>query len=279
MIALLLIALATLGQEASDTLGKKAMGSGWQTIYTAGFLGLFWGLIFLAVSAAAGFSPLHIAAASLPTLSVRVMLEITLAIITMTALSKADRSTFGFFRLLTIPLLLVVDVVLGYNISGWQMAGIAILFGALIGALGRRTLNQRGIVWVLISALLAVVTISLYKYDITHYNSVAAEQLIVFGSILLTFFLIDLARGQNPAPFLKSRFGQAQSLTTGLGTVLESYAYVFAPASIIMSGKRSFAVLWSILAGRRFFAETGLGGKVITLGLVIIGLILLTKTG
>src|SRR5690606_12002348 len=100
---------------------------------------------------------------------------------------KADRSTFSFLRLLTIPLLLVVDIVLLYAISVTQIAGIAVILVALAILLYAHKKARKYAGLVVVTALVSVVTISLYKYDISHFNSVVAEQSI-FYVIMLVFF-------------------------------------------------------------------------------------------
>lgn len=88
----------------------------------------------------------------------------------------ADRSTYGFLRVLTIPLLLLVDLALGYSLSQGQIVGVSILTLSVLLLLLNHGLRTKGIGFVLLSAVNAVVTLSLFKYDITHFNSVEVEQ-------------------------------------------------------------------------------------------------------
>jgi len=55
--------------------------------------------------------------ASLPTFGARLLLEIILSTTTITAIAKSDRTTFTFLRTTTVPLLLLVDLALGYAVG------------------------------------------------------------------------------------------------------------------------------------------------------------------
>ena len=66
-----------------------------------------------------------------------------------------------------------------------------------------------------------------------------------------------------------------QGLGRGVSEVLIGFAYLFAPASVITSGKRGSTVLWSIVSGNKLFHEQHILIKMAAFGLVILGLILL----
>lgn len=188
----------------------------------------------------------------------------------------ADRSTFGFVRTMTMPLLLAVDLLLGYKISGWQFIGIGIIIFSLFLNFSLQGIKKQGVWLSLSTAVLAVATITLYKYDITHYNSVAAEQAIIH--LILLAFLISLAflkAKENPFAFLKQKTYLFQTLINAIPSFANSYAYVFAPASIILSAYRSSAVFWSVVSGKIYFKEEHLLIKLTCLILLIGGMILL----
>jgi hypothetical protein len=44
-------------------------------------------------------------------------------------------------------------------------------------------------------------------------------------------------------------------MVAGAGMMLGSFAFLFAPASIILAVKRSSVILWSMVAGNVFFHE------------------------
>jgi drug/metabolite transporter (DMT)-like permease len=116
----------------------------------------------------------------------------------------------------------------------------------------------------------------LYKYDITHYNSVAAEQTIIYLASLAFFWLMAIIKDkENPFSFLKKRIFCFQSLINVIPGFLNSYAYVFAPASIILSAYRSSSVFWSVVSGRFYFHEKHFLIKIICLILLAGGIILL----
>jgi drug/metabolite transporter (DMT)-like permease len=217
------------------------------------------------------FSP-----ASLPTLGVRALIEIILTYIALKATALADRSTFGFVRVVTMPLLLIVDFLLGYKISNWQLAGIGIIIFSLFLIFLLHGIKRQGVWLSLLTAVMAVATISLYKYNITHYNSVAAEQTIIY--LVLLAFLIGMAflkAKENPFAFLKQKIYFFQTLINAIPSFANSYAYAFAPASVILSAYRSSAVFWSVVSGKVYFKEKHLLIKLLCLALLISGIILL----
>ncbi len=215
--------------------------------------------------------------ASLPTFGIRVILEVFQAHLTAKAIIVADRSTFGFFRIFTLPLILLADVIFGYAISGQQAIGIALIiltlvfifFGEKIGKAGR---------WILIlTAINAVITISLFKYNITHCNSVDYDHFLISLILICLFWIAGMYFFKQNALrllFSNPRF-LGQSLVHGLGGVLESFAYNLAPASIILAVKRSSATGWSVISGRLIFAEQHFLFKVTILILLIAGIVLL----
>lgn len=214
--------------------------------------------------------------ASLPLIGVRAIMEIILTFIALSAVKKADRSTFGFIRVLTIPLLLLVDFFLGYNINNFQLAGIGLIIISLFLIFSYHGIKKQGALLSLATAVLAVITISLYKYDITHYNSVAAEQTVIY--IILLAFLIPMAffkAKENPFSFLKQKVYRWQILVNAIPSFVNSYAYALAPASIITAAYRSSSVFWSVVSGKFYFKEKHLLVKIFCLILLISGIILL----
>jgi hypothetical protein len=275
MFAIAIIFASTLLQETSDSLGKKAMKERRQTVYSMAFLGIFWSLIFLIIAVMFG-AKFKFTSASLPTFVPRVMLEILLAFVGAEAVAKADRSTLGFVRLLTIPLLLVVDLVLGYHINAWQLMGIGFMFVGLLLAFHHNPRGKKGFGLALLGAVISVATVSLYKWDITRYNSVTGEQIVLI-ICLLAFFYVQSVRhsGQSPLILLFRPRSGAQSLASGLNSAIESFAYLFAPASVIIALKRSLALMWSICFGHKYFHETGARQKIYAGVILTVGLGLL----
>ncbi|MBI2048003.1 MAG: hypothetical protein HYT27_02590 [Parcubacteria group bacterium] len=275
MIGILLVLAATFFEEISDSIGKHAVSEKKESLYTFGFLALLWGTVFLLLSAfirdAFVFS-----FASIPTLGVRVILEIVQIHVTLLAITIADRSTFGFLRITTIPLLLVVDILLDYSIGIYGLWGIGLIVLALIVLFINHGITKKGAGLVLFAAVNAVATISLYKYNITHFNSVEVEQGIVHIALLIyAFTMATLVAKENPIRFLKNPLFLGQSFASGIGTVFISFAYLFGAASVITTVKRAAAILWAMLSGNVYFKEKRFLIKAFSLILIIVGLVFL----
>lgn len=240
-----------------------------------GFLNLLWGAVFLLLIIIYR-QKFIFSLASLPTFTVRAILEILQAHVTLKAICKAERSAFSFIRTLTIPLLLVVDIILGYSIGIFQIAGLGIMVLTILYFYANGGLNKKGAFLTLFTAVNAVATISLYKYNITHFNSVEAEQFLI-QIILIIYFIIAgfLIVKQNPFKFLKKTLPLSQSISQGIRSVVGSFAYSFAPASIIMAVERSSSIVWAVLSGNVYFHEKHLAAKLGILFLLVGGIILL----
>jgi hypothetical protein len=66
--------------------------------------------------------------------------------------------------------------------------------------------KKQGVLLSLLTSFMAVATITLYNYDITYYNSVAAEQTLIY--LILLVFLVGMAffkAKENPFAFLKQK--------------------------------------------------------------------------
>lgn len=274
MYAIGLMLAATFFAEVSSSMGKRAVAKRLESIYSLGFLSTFWTALLLILSVVFLGADFHFSQQSLPVFLPRLGLELATAYVSMKAVVKADRSTYAFLRLITVPLLLAVDIILGYPVGGLQMLGILMVFGAIM-VLIHHGLNRKGGGYVIASALCAVGTISLYKYDITHYNSVAAEQILTY-IVLLTFFTI-LAWNHSKEktwPYLRWPWAEAQSISEGAANVLASFAFNFAPASVVVSAQRGLSVLWAIIFGNVYFHERHVVYKLSCFVLVAVGLTL-----
>lgn len=275
MFGILLMALGTGLGEASSSLGKAQVAKKRESIYSMALLSSFFTGLFIGATVLFGAS-FSLSLQSLPTFIPRIVLEVLLAYITTQAIIKADRSTFGFLRLITLPLLLVVDLVLHYTFSAYQIAGMVIILFSLGLLLGLRGISHKGAGLIILGGLVSVATISLYKYDISHFNSVAAEQMIVSATLVLFFGIMTKYKTkENIWELLTRPISAFQSLSMGLAGVFESFAYLFAPASVIAGAKRGLEVLWSILAGHYYFKELGLKTKLLAFILIVFALGLL----
>jgi len=275
MLGVLLASVGSAFSELSDSIGKKQTAERACSHYTLGFLGVLGGALFLLVIGLVRNNFIF-SLASLPTFLPRLMLEVLQAHITVRAIVRADRSDFGPIRTLTIPLLLAADLALGYTIGTHQILGMGIIFGTIFALLSYEQFKTKGLFLLIFTAVNAAITISLYKYDITHFNSVESEQSIVSIVLVLYFFILAVVRAhENPVQLLFKRTFFVQAVSGGLGSVFGSYAYSFAPTSIITAAMRAFAVLFSILSGKMYFKERGFVVKLLLFGAIAGGLILL----
>ncbi|MBI2023713.1 hypothetical protein HYT01_04100 [Candidatus Giovannonibacteria bacterium] len=277
MLGILLPSISAFFIEIADSIGKYEVANRRESIYTMGFLNYLWGtLIFLAVAVFRGSFIFSIA--SLPTFGIRLFLEILQTHFGILAVVRAERSSYSLIRTATIPLLLLVDIALGYAIGYAQIAGVIVIFTALVLIFLNNGIKKEGLGFVLFSTLNAVLTISLLKYDITYFNSVEAEQ-AVMHSLLMLYLVIGayFIAKENPFYFLKRREFLAQSFSSGSGSAINSFAFGFAPASVVMAFYRTFSVLWSFVFGRIYFKESQLFKKIMFSILIIVGVFLLAK--
>lgn len=277
MFGIILSSLGALWEEVGLSIGKTKVAARQESIYTMAFLDMMWGVvIFLVMVAWTKGKIFTFTVASLPTFGLRTVLELILAEITVRAITTASRSTFGFLRTLTIPLLLGIDIVLGYVIGPWQIVGMALVVLTIVWLSYSHGLERRGMGLVLGTAVLAAVTLSLYKYDITHFNSVVGEQLVLMAILVLYFWgKARFVAGESPEKFLRQPVFLLQSASAGVASLLGSFAFVFAPASVILAAKRSSAVLWALLSGRRYFQEQRFAAKLLGFFFLAAGLVLL----
>lgn len=275
MFGLALVSIGTFFEEISDSIAKKEVGDKKETVYSMAFLLLLWGFLWFA-GIILYKQRFDFVAASLPTFSLRFLFEIIQIHAAVRAVTIADRSTFGFVRTGTLPLLLGADLLLGYPVATPQIAGIAFIIISLLVLSLNHGIKKQGLGYVAYSTVGAVATISLYKYNITHYNAVEAEQFLMHLLLLAYFYVVALRVGkENPWRLLRQKIFFTQSFAAGIGSAVVSFAYLFAAASVITSAKRSFSVLWSILSGNWYFHEQHIVVKLVSFCLLVAGMVLL----
>lgn len=94
--------------------------------------------------------------------------------------------------------------------------------------------------------------------------------------LLAYFYIVALCVGkENPLRLLRQRIFFTQSFAAGAGSVVMSFAYLFASAAVITSAKRSLSMLWSILSGSMYFHEKHIAVKLVSFILLAAGVILL----
>lgn len=105
MITGFLLALfSTFFDEVSSSIGKKEVLEKKESIYTMGFLNIFWALLFFAFIIVFVKQEFLFSLSSLPTFIPRAILELAQAHFTILAIVYAERGVFGFIR--TGPFLL-----------------------------------------------------------------------------------------------------------------------------------------------------------------------------
>lgn len=277
MIGITIVLIAVLVEELSSSIGKRSIHEHRESFYALGFLGMLCGTLFFIGSIIFDPGRFVFTRESLPTFSLRLFLELLQAQISLMALVRADRSTFSFLRVATIPLLLFIDLLLGYDLVLGQALGIGMIVAALIVVFLGHGIQKAGSGLVIFSAINAVITTSLYKYDISYFNSVAAEQGIILLILTAYFFVMEWRRsGENPFKMLFQKLLFAQSMLRGVGVVSMSFAMTLAPASIIITAERVFGVMWAIAAGSIIFHERHLFVKLTIFVMLSVGLFLLS---
>ena len=274
MFGIILAGVSSALGELASSIGKYEIKKHAISYYSIGFLTLLFGEVFFLVS---GFvrHDFVFMLASLPTFGPRIALEILQAHIGIVALTRCDRSDFGFVRTLTVPLLLMVDYALGYRISIFQMLGIVIIVATIMVLFSLRKHRTKGLILLLASACNAVLTISLFKYNVTHFNSVEAEEGIVIAVLMLYFFILAWVNArENPLSFLRKPIFVLQSVTSGLMSI-SSFAFLFAPAAVITTALRASAILFAMISGKVYFHEKDIYLKSILFCALCVGLVLL----
>lgn len=275
MLGILLVFISSALTEFADSVGKKEVKERVASVASFAFLNLLVGTSILLVI---GFVKDHFIFSldSLPTFLPRLALEILQAHLTVLAVVRADRSDFGLLKTFTIPLLFIVDVLIGYQISYNQGLGVTVIFLGILLLLSKEHFKTKGFWLVMLSAVNAVITLSLFKYNISNFNSVESEQIIIMLVQMLYFFILaKISYKENPFKLLRRPIFIAQTTTAGLAGTIASYAYLFAPAAIITGALRATAILTSIISGRFYFGEKNMTIKIISFVLVGVGLFLL----
>ena len=257
MIGIGLVFIGEFFQELGTSLAKYEFAHKKESLYAIGFLNGLWATLFFILWGVFGGGEFVFSTASLPTFIPRALLEIAMQFVTIQAVITAERSTFTFLRIFTIPLLLVVDLVLLYPIAFEQIVGICIIVAALIILLLNHGLSRRGKMLSLASGVIAEQTII---------------HLILLCAMVVT---AEVRLKENVFRCLLNPMLLLQSLVAGIAGVLLSVALVFAPASIIMAAKRSFEILGAIVSGRAYFHEKNVALKLFACALIALGLSLI----
>lgn len=278
MLWLLLIFTWTFFNEISNSITKtKSQKNNIYSLWLV--ISLFWTFIFLGILIFKLFFisgiTINYNIKSLPITILRTLLEIVLMYVWLMATKHCDRSTYTIIRSVTIPLLLIIDILLWYEVTRNNLIGLLIIFWAFLffNLWPNSTLNFRWWKYALWFAILASLTTSLYKYNISNFwNSVEIEQFSVFLSFLLFYLYKDYK--ETWLEWLKLITQKAfllQGLTMITSTLLISYAFLLVNASTGMAIKRSWSLIWGILFWKFVFNEEKIRRKLLMWTFVIIG--------
>lgn len=277
MLTVIFASLGSFIDEISSSIIKFETDHHKESIYTAGFINMIFGISAFAFIAFFRNSFVF-SLASLPTFITKTVLEILQAWATMNAIQKVDRSSYAFIRNLTIPLLLIVDYLVGFALQPAQLVGIIIIFAIFGIIMFFHIINFRAIGYSLFTAVNAVATISLFKYNVTNFNSVEGEQILTSLVLLSYFFLAaQFFAKENPFAFLTHKLFLGQGVFHGASSILGSFAVALGNPGIATAAGRASAVLAGIISGHNYFQEKKFGAKLwVSLGLIV-GLVLLAR--
>jgi drug/metabolite transporter (DMT)-like permease len=277
LLAIVLILGGSILSEVSSSLGKYTVNHKVVGLYSLGFLNSLIG--FCLFSGAVIFQPdaWKFAVASIPILGTRVILDCFQLNWTLKAMKAATRGTFGLVRSATIPLVLIADIILGYTLDSWMLIGMALIFSTLVVLAALGDLDRKGLKYVTLSAVNASITITLFKYNITHYNSVATEQIVTMFVLAIVFFILAHAAKERVWLVFRKPLLAIEGSALGGAGLLEAFAYMFIPASVAVTMVRALSVFWSIIFGKAYFKETHFLPKVIGCAVIIIGITLLAR--
>ncbi len=272
-----LSALGSLAEEASCSIGKKEMALHVESPFTFGMLNAVWMVaisLFLILFVRHTFL---FSLATLPFFCTRMVLEIALAHGTVRAIQIAERTTYGLLRVITIPVLLIADVVIGSGLGWMQILGVIVIILSMIVFFLNHGFARRGVWLVVATSITGAITSLLYRYTLTHGNAVEAESLIS-GTLIATYFFFQARHHEQKNPFthLRNRLIVFQSAAFGASSIILGFSFLFAPSSVVMAVKRSAAVIWSMIAGIAVFHERDRVTKTIAATLAVIGVVLLT---
>ncbi|MDD5213002.1 MAG: hypothetical protein PHG82_01055 [Candidatus Gracilibacteria bacterium] len=281
MIGLLLGLIGTFFEEINNSISKEKSQK--IDLLKIGIITSFFSIIIFILSLLYKFYfgniEIHFNTGSIPLLIVRVIAEILQSYVTILAIKHSDRSTFSIIRILTIPLLLLVDIIMGYSFSIFSIIGIFIIVFSFIGFnLKLKTINFKGWYLVLFTAVNAVITMSLFKYSLSHYhNSVEIDQMLMSIGIFLFFIIFNRYKHRTCGLKLifQDRAFVYQGVSIAIAGLLLSYTFLYMNASEASALKRAGEMFWSIISGVIFFKEKHLFKKLTFAFIIVIGLIVM----
>jgi drug/metabolite transporter (DMT)-like permease len=168
----------------------------------------------------------------------------------------ADRSFASQFSVLTIPVMMIADVVLWYSITPLQMgimAAITLIF--IIQNRGIRG-NSKDIPLALGCVITWVVSMILFKYTTSHWLSMTLQ---IFLSAFCNVTILVFWKHNELLTLIRRRKDRAVAsrlaLFHGASSLLCSYALSFGIASIVVTIKRVTQLIRSLIFSKVVFHE------------------------
>ncbi|MBP7057338.1 hypothetical protein KBB08_02510 [Candidatus Gracilibacteria bacterium] len=274
MVGVLLMVVAACFIEIGAYLSKHEVENHHESLQAMMFLNTFCSaFLFLAVAL---WNDASFVIYSWPILVLGAVFSIVSALVGSIATIKSQMSQAGLFRLASIPLLLLVDYFLGYDISPLQFGGIAMILAILVMLSFKHEWDKPSVRWLMLNAFLVVIDVTLYKYSIDRVASLEMIQLMYRFSLLLYCILVmRLANKEHVLRHLATPIAWWQSAVIAIGAVLSGFAFSYGPPSIILAAYRSAQAFWSLIIGALFFYERSLAIKILILVFLIFGVTLL----
>jgi len=180
----------------------------------------------------------------------------------MKTIETADRSTASIFSVLVLPMLLVSDIILWYDITMYQVVWVLFITLVLLYSSYSGTLNMKWFKYIIITTLIAFVSTMIFKYQISHYASVYSQLFIQsFFAMLIAIWIVYKKMWLAWLKWILKKDYIIIWAVRWTNTMLTSLAYMFGPASIISSFKRICAMFWWVIFGKLVFHETQIWKK------------------
>lgn len=193
------------------------------------------------------------------------------------AIVKADRSTNGLLSILAIPLLLVSDIFLKYDITTYHIIWIFFIITTLITISFRWTINLKWAKYTLITQIFAFINIMIYKIAITNYISTELMNIIISLCIFIITFIYILSKKWSKNSFKKIYQKKYIKfwLLWWLGWVFNSMWYMFWPASVITALKRILSMFWGVVMWKIYFHEERFFQKMASVGVIAMWVVIM----
>ena len=192
------------------------------------------------------------------------------------AINKSDRSTMSLLSVLIIPMLLITDILLWYNVNMYHIIGVIFMLIIIIYSSWNGSINTKWIFWIIWLQLILTIWVTIYKYMITYYSSVEAIS-IIDAFITMVFFLwvIVIKLWFN---WVKQCFEYNNIkiwINSSIWEIIALFSYLFWPASIVTAIRQIFRMFWWIVFGKYLFNEENFWKKIWNLAVLSIGVVIM----